>query len=69
MKFSTPKITPCLCFDTRAEEAAQFYVSIFNNAKIRAVSRYANAGYEIHGRPPGSVMTVAFEIDGSICRP
>ena len=64
MKVSKPKITPCLWFDTQAEEAAQFYVSIFKNAKIRAISRYAKAGHEIHGRQPGSVMTVAFEIDG-----
>jgi len=64
MKVSKPKITPCLWFDTQAEEAAQFYVSIFKNAKIRAISHYAEAGHEIHGRQPGSVMTVAFEIDG-----
>jgi predicted 3-demethylubiquinone-9 3-methyltransferase (glyoxalase superfamily) len=64
MKVSAQKITPCLWFDTQAEEAAQFYVSIFKNSKIGAVSRYAKAGYEIHGKQPGSVMTVAFEIDG-----
>jgi predicted 3-demethylubiquinone-9 3-methyltransferase (glyoxalase superfamily) len=64
MKVSAQKITPCLWFDTQAEDAAQFYVSIFKNSKIRAVSRYAKTGYEIHGKQPGSVMTVAFEIDG-----
>jgi predicted 3-demethylubiquinone-9 3-methyltransferase (glyoxalase superfamily) len=64
MKVSAQKITPCLWFDTQAEEAAQFYISIFDNSKIHAISRYAKAGYEIHGKPPGSVMTVAFEIDG-----
>jgi predicted 3-demethylubiquinone-9 3-methyltransferase (glyoxalase superfamily) len=64
MKVSAQKITPCLWFDTQAEEAARFYVSIFNNSKIRAVSRYSKAGHEIHGKQPGSVMTVAFEIDG-----
>ena len=58
------KITPFLWFDSQAEEAANFYVSIFKNAKIRAISRYAKAGHETHGRQPGSVMTVAFEIDG-----
>ena len=64
MKVSAQKITPCLWFDTQAEEAAQFYVSIFNNSKIRAISRYSKAGHEIHGKQPGSVMTVEFEIDG-----
>jgi predicted 3-demethylubiquinone-9 3-methyltransferase (glyoxalase superfamily) len=64
MKVSARKITPCLWFDTQAEEAARFYVSIFNNSKIHAVSRYSKAGYEIHAKQPESVMTVAFEIDG-----
>ena len=64
MKLSAQKITPCLWFDTQAEEAARFYVSIFKNSKIRAVSRYSKAGREVHGKPPGSVMTVAFEVDG-----
>jgi len=58
------KITPCLWFDTQAEEAANFYVSIFKNAKINLVSRYPAAGQEIHGKPAGSVMTVEFELDG-----
>src|SRR6266550_8262227 len=57
-------ITPCLWFDSQAEEAATFYVSIFNNSKVTAISRYGEAGKEVHGRPPGSVMTVAFELDG-----
>ena len=64
MTVSARKITPCLWFDTQAEEAAQFYVSIFKNSKINAISRYTKAGQEIHGKQPGSVMTVAFEIDG-----
>jgi predicted 3-demethylubiquinone-9 3-methyltransferase (glyoxalase superfamily) len=53
-----------LWFDTQAEEAAQYYTSIFKNAKINKVSRYTEAGREIHGKPPGSAMTVAFELDG-----
>ncbi len=57
-------ITPFLWFDTQAEEAAKFYVSIFPNSKISSVARYGEAGKEIHGRAPGSVMTVAFELDG-----
>ena len=58
------RITPCLWFDSQGEEAAKFYISIFKNSKITQISRYGEAGKEIHGRPPGSVMTVAFELDG-----
>lgn len=58
------RITPCLWFDGQAEDAVQFYTSIFNNAKITSVSRYGEAGQEVHGQPPGSVMVVAFELDG-----
>ena len=61
---STQKITPCLWFDDQAEEAARFYTGIFKNSKIVKTSRYTEAGQEIHGRPPGSVMTVSFELDG-----
>jgi predicted 3-demethylubiquinone-9 3-methyltransferase (glyoxalase superfamily) len=61
---SIQKITPCLWFDDQGEEAAKFYVSIFKNAKITDVARYPAAGQEIHGKPAGSVMTVAFELDG-----
>jgi predicted 3-demethylubiquinone-9 3-methyltransferase (glyoxalase superfamily) len=60
----TQKIAPCLWFDHQAEEAAAFYVSVFKNSKITSVSRYTAAGQEIHGRPPGSVMVVEFELDG-----
>lgn len=59
-----PKIVPCLWFDHQAEEAASFYVSIFNNSRIGRISRYGKEGFEIHGRPEGSVMTVEFELDG-----
>ena len=58
------KISPCLWFDSEAEDAAKFYTSIFKNSKITAISRYGEAGKEIHGKEPGSVMTVAFELDG-----
>src|SRR5688500_18515048 len=57
-------ITPCLWFDSQAEEAAKFYASIFKNSKITQISRYPEAGKEIHGKEPGSVLTVAFELDG-----
>ena len=58
------KITPCLWFDGRAEEAAAFYIGIFPNSKILHISRYGEAGKEIHGKPAGSVLMVSFELDG-----
>ena len=58
------KITPCLWFDHQGEDAARFYVGIFKNSKITEIARYGEAGQEIHGRPPGSVMTVTFELEG-----
>lgn len=58
------RIAPCLWFDDQAEEAARFYTSIFRNSKIGTIARYGEAGHEIHGRRAGSVMTVAFELDG-----
>lgn len=61
---SLQKITPCLWFDGRAEEAADFYVSIFRNAKVCEVARYTEAGREQHGQQPGSAMTVGVELDG-----
>ena len=64
MTISTQKITPCLWFDTEAEEAANFYVSIFKGSKIRSVNRYNKAGNEVHGKSAGSVMSVEFEIEG-----
>lgn len=57
-------ITPCLWFDGNAEEAAIFYVSIFKNSGIGKIARYGEAGYEIHGRKAGTVMTIEFEING-----
>jgi predicted 3-demethylubiquinone-9 3-methyltransferase (glyoxalase superfamily) len=58
------KITPCLWFDDQAEEAVAFYTAIFNNSTILNVSRYGEAGQNIHGKPVGSVMIVVFELDG-----
>src|SRR3954469_408821 len=58
------RIQPCLWFDTQGEDAAKFYVGIVPNSKITGVSRYPDAGQEVHGRPAGSAMTVAFELDG-----
>ncbi|MFL5539445.1 MAG: VOC family protein [Longimicrobiaceae bacterium] len=61
---TTQRISPCLWFADQAEEAARFYTGIFPNSRITAVTRYGEAGREFHGREPGSVMTVAFELDG-----
>jgi predicted 3-demethylubiquinone-9 3-methyltransferase (glyoxalase superfamily) len=58
------KITPCLWFDNQAEEAVNFYSSIFNNSKIRSVVRYGEEGAKVSGRPTGTVMTVTFQLEG-----
>ena len=58
------KITPCLWFDNNAEEAVNFYTAIFKNSKIGNISRYGEAGYEIHGKPAGTVLTMEFELNG-----
>jgi len=58
------RIIPCLWFADDAEEAAQYYVSIFPDSRMGAVTRYGTEGFEFHGRPEGSVMTVDFELDG-----
>jgi predicted 3-demethylubiquinone-9 3-methyltransferase (glyoxalase superfamily) len=57
------KITPFLWFDNQAEQAANFYVSVFKNSNMGQVTRYGKEGYEIHGMDEGSVMTVDFDIE------
>jgi predicted 3-demethylubiquinone-9 3-methyltransferase (glyoxalase superfamily) len=61
---SIQRITPCLWFDHQAEQAANLYISLFSNSKITKISRYGEVGQEIHKMKPGTVMTVAFELDG-----
>ncbi|MCG2615762.1 VOC family protein [Terrimonas sp. NA20] len=58
------RFTNSLWFDTRAEEAANFYVGIFKNSSVGRIAHYTEAGKEIHGKEPGSVLTVEFELDG-----
>ena len=58
------RITPFLWFDSNAEEAVKFYVSLFKNSKIGTMTRYDDEGARASGRPKGSVMTVPFELDG-----
>jgi predicted 3-demethylubiquinone-9 3-methyltransferase (glyoxalase superfamily) len=58
------KITPCLWFDDQAEEAVNFYVSIFKNSRVGNITRYGEEGVKVSGRPKGTVMTVMFQLDG-----
>lgn len=58
------KIIPNLWFDGNAEEAVNFYLSIFKDSRIGTVTHYGAEGQEIHGQPVGSVMTIEFEIEG-----
>lgn len=58
------KITPHLWFNDQAEEVVAFYTSVFKNGKILSSTRYPEAGKEVHGREPGSVMVMGFEIEG-----
>jgi predicted 3-demethylubiquinone-9 3-methyltransferase (glyoxalase superfamily) len=58
------KITPCLWFDDKAEEAVNFYLSIFPNSKIEGTARYGKEGAAVSRRPAGSVMTVKFQLAG-----
>jgi predicted 3-demethylubiquinone-9 3-methyltransferase (glyoxalase superfamily) len=58
------KIMPCLWFDSQAEEAVNFYVSIFKNSKIGSISRYEEESAKASGKPKGSVLTVTFQLEG-----
>ena len=64
MPIAKQKITPCLWFDTQAEQAAKFYTAIFENSRINKISRYTEAGRDVHGKKAGSVLTVEFELEG-----
>jgi predicted 3-demethylubiquinone-9 3-methyltransferase (glyoxalase superfamily) len=59
------KITSCIWFENTAEEAVNFYTSIFKNSKIGQTARYGESASKVSGRPKGSVMTIAFELAGS----
>ncbi|HHT9951072.1 TPA: VOC family protein [Legionella pneumophila] len=58
------KITPCLWFDDKAEEAVTYYISIFKNGSIEKISYYSKEGFEFHKKPEGSVMTILFNLNG-----
>src|SRR6185503_19669149 len=57
-------ISPCLWFDSEAEEAARFYVGVFKKSKLGPITRYPAVGQEIHGRAAGSVMAAEFTLNG-----
>lgn len=58
------KITPFLWFNDNAEEAVNFYVSIFKNSKIKSLAHYDDAGAAVSGMPKGTVMTISFQLEG-----
>lgn len=60
----TQLITPFLWFDNQAEEAVNFYTSVFKNSKVGSIARYTGEGAKASGQPEGTVMTVAFTLDG-----
>ncbi|EXJ95669.1 hypothetical protein A1O1_00791 [Capronia coronata CBS 617.96] len=64
MASSSTNIVNCIFFECEAEEAAKFYVSIFPNSSIEVVTRFPNAGQEIHKQPAGRVMVVNFTLNG-----
>ncbi len=61
---SKKQVVPCLWFDSKAEEAAKFYVSVIRNSKLGKITRYGEAAAKASGQPAGSVMTVTFTING-----
>jgi len=64
MPFVEQKITPFLWFDSQAEQAANFYCAIFDDSRIKRISRYGETGRDVHGKEAGSVLTVEFELAG-----
>src|SRR2546430_17397638 len=64
MRKTMQKITPFLWFDNQAEEAVNFYVAIFKDSRIRSIARYEEEAAKASGRPKGSVMRVAFVLNG-----
>lgn len=64
MEVKSAKITPFLWFNGNAEEAANFYTSVFKNSKVLMTTRYSAEAAEASGMPKGTVMTVEFELDG-----
>jgi predicted 3-demethylubiquinone-9 3-methyltransferase (glyoxalase superfamily) len=61
---NTRPLIPCLWFNDQAEEAVNFYTSIFKNSSIGKVSRYGKEGFEVHGKKEGTVMAISFHLNG-----
>ena len=59
----TEKMAICLWFDSQAEDAANFYISIFKNSSMGSISRYGTEGFEFHKKPIGTAMTVVFTLN------
>lgn len=64
MQARIPRITPFLWFEGQAEEAVGLYTSVFGNSRVVSTTRYTKESAQISGRPEGSVMTIAFQLDG-----
>ena len=64
MRAKLQRITPFLWFDDQAEAAVGVYTSVFANSRIVTTTRYSAEGAQASGRPEGSVMTIAFQLDG-----
>jgi predicted 3-demethylubiquinone-9 3-methyltransferase (glyoxalase superfamily) len=58
------RVVPCLWFDDQAQEAVDFYMTVFNDGRVGNTSFYSDAGKEIHGHEAGDVLTIDFEIEG-----
>ena len=65
MALAGHRIVPCLWFDTQGEDAARFYCSVFKTSKLGGISRYSEAGKDMHGKEAGAVMVVEFELEGT----
>ncbi len=66
MTINKQRISPCLWFDKEAEDAANFYMGIFKNSRVLNTALYGEAGKEVTGGEPGSVMVIEFELDGQM---
>ncbi len=64
MPIARQQITPCLWFDKNAEEAVNFYITVFRNSRIANIVYFGHAGQETHGGKPGAVLAIDFELDG-----
>jgi predicted 3-demethylubiquinone-9 3-methyltransferase (glyoxalase superfamily) len=58
------KITPNFWFNMNAEEAVDFYMSVFKDGKIGRKTYYVKEGFEIHGMPEGTILTIDFQLEG-----